>query len=131
MVGIVLVSHSHALSEGLQEMALQMSRGRVKVVAAGGVDQQTIGTNAERIAEAIREVYSVDGVLVLLDLSSAVLSAQMAIEMLPQEWEPYLKLSNAPLVEGAIVATVEASLGRTLAEVSMAAEAARDMEKIL
>ena len=131
MVGIVLVSHSHALSEGLQEMALQMSRGRVKVVAAGGVDQQTIGTNAERIAEAIREVYSVDGVLVLLDLSSAVLSAQMAIEMLPQEWEPYLKLSNAPLVEGAIVATVEASLGRSLAEVSMAAEAARDMEKIL
>ena len=131
MIGIVLVSHSHALSYGLQEMAQQMAQGRVKVAAAGGLDETTMGTNAERIVEAIRQVYSADGVLVLLDLSSAFLSAQMAIEMLPAAWQPQIKLSGAPLVEGAMMAAIESSLGRTLAEVSLAAEAARDMEKIL
>jgi len=131
MIGIVLVSHSHTLSQGLQEMAQQVVQDRVKVAAAGGLDNVTIGTNAERIAEAIRQVYSSDGVLVLLDLSSALLSAQMAIEMLPLEWQPQIKLSGAPLVEGAMMAAIEASLGRNLEAVNSAAEAARFIEKII
>jgi dihydroxyacetone kinase phosphotransfer subunit len=131
MIGIVLVSHSHTLSQGLQEMAQQVVQDRVKVAAAGGLDNVTIGTNAERIAEAIRQVYSPDGVLVLLDLSSALLSAQMAIEMLPLEWQPQIKLSGAPLVEGAMMAAIEASLGRNLEAVNSAAEAARFIEKII
>jgi dihydroxyacetone kinase phosphotransfer subunit len=131
MIGIVLVSHSHTLSQGLQEMAQQVVQDRVKVAAAGGLDNVTIGTNAERIAEAIRQVYSPDGVLVLLDLSSALLSAQMAIEMLPVEWQPQIKLSGAPLVEGAMMAAIEASLGRNLEAVNSAAEAARFIEKII
>jgi dihydroxyacetone kinase DhaKLM complex PTS-EIIA-like component DhaM len=101
------------------------------VAAAGGLDNVTIGTNAERIAEAIRQVYSPDGVLVLLDLSSALLSAQMAIEMLPLKWQPQIKLSGAPLVEGAMMAAIEASLGRNLEAVNSAAEAARFIEKII
>jgi dihydroxyacetone kinase phosphotransfer subunit len=131
MIGLVLVSHSHTLSQGLQEMAQQVVQDRVKVAAAGGLDNVTIGTNAERIAEAIRQVYSPDGVLVLLDLSSALLSAQMAIEMLPLEWQPQIKLSGAPLVEGAMMAAIEASLGRNLEAVNSAAEAARFIEKII
>lgn len=130
MIGIVLVSHSHALSQGLAQMAMQVSYNLVKVVAAGGVDDHIIGTNAERIYQAIQTVYSPDGVLVLLDLGSALLSTQMAIEMCPPEQQSHIKLSSAPLVEGAIMATIEASLGHSLEDVNAAAEAARNMEKI-
>jgi phosphocarrier protein FPr len=131
MIGIVLVSHSHLLAKGLQQMAVQMSQNLVKIEAAGGVDDETIGTNAERIYRAIEAVYSPDGVLILFDLGSALFSTQMAIEMLPPEQQPHVKVSSAHLVEGAIVAAVEASLGHTLAEVNTAAEAAKDMQKIL
>lgn len=131
MVGIVIVSHSYLVATGLQEMALQMSRNMVKVVAAGGIDDTTIGTNAERIYQAIQQVYSTDGVLVLLDLGSALLSAQMAIEMCTPKQQAAIKLSDAPLVEGAIAATVEAALGHSLQQVNNAAEAARDMQKVL
>jgi dihydroxyacetone kinase phosphotransfer subunit len=130
MIGIVLVAHSHSLAEGLREMAAQMAQHQVKIAAAGGVDEETIGTNAERIHKALEAVYSPDGVLVLFDLGSALLSTQMAIEMLPDEKQPHVKLSRAPMVEGAIVAAVEASLGHTLDEVNAAAEAAKDMDKI-
>jgi dihydroxyacetone kinase phosphotransfer subunit len=130
MVGIVLISHSHLQAKGLQEMAIQASRNLIKIAAAGGVDAETLGTNAERIYEAIQEVYSPDGVLILFDLGSALMSTQMAIEMLPQEQQALVKLSGAPMVEGAIAAAVEASLGHSLEEVNMAAEATKDMEKV-
>ncbi len=131
MIGIVIVSHSAKVAEGVKEMAEQMSQGRVAIAAAGGVDDHTLGTNAERIFEALQQVYSPDGVLVLIDLGSAVMSAQMAVEMLPEEQQAHVKMSDAPVVEGAIVAAVEASLGRSLEEVNKAAEAASTMRKIL
>ncbi len=131
MVGIVIVSHSAKVAVGVKEMAEQMSQGRVPIAAAGGVDDETMGTNAERIFAALQEAYSPDGVLVLMDLGSAVMSAQMAIEMMDEEKRAHIKMSDAPLVEGAIVAAVESSLGRSLEEVNKAAEAASNMRKIL
>ena len=131
MVGIVIVSHSAKVAEGVKEMAEQMSQGRVPIAAAGGVDDETMGTNAERIFAALQEAYSPEGVLVLMDLGSAVMSAQMAIEMMEDEKQAHIKMSDAPLVEGAIVAAVESSLGRDLDEVNKAAEAASNMRKIL
>jgi dihydroxyacetone kinase phosphotransfer subunit len=131
MVGIVLVSHSHLQAIGLQEMAAQMSRGLVSIVAAGGVDEQTMGTNAERIYQAIQDVYTSDGVLILFDLGSALLSTQLAIDMFPSDQQVHIKLSGAPMVEGTIAAAVEASLGHNLGEVNAAAEATKDMQKIL
>ncbi len=130
MIGIVLVSHSHLQATGLQEMVAQMSRGRVKIVAAGGLDDQTLGTNAERIYQAITAAYSPEGVLILFDWGSALLSTQLAIDMLPAEQQVHVRLSSAPMVEGAIVAAVEASLGHTLEQVQLAAEAARETQKI-
>lgn len=131
MIGIVLVSHSHLLAKGLQEMAVQMSKNLVKIEAAGGVDDTTIGTNAERIHQAIEAAYSPDGVLILFDLGSALFSTQMAVDMLPPEQQHQVKVSGAHLVEGAIVAAVEASLGHSLEEVNAAAEAVKDMQKII
>lgn len=130
MIAIVVVSHSYKVAKGAKELADQMSQGRVKVLDAGGIDENNIGTNVERIHQALIEAMNPDGVLVLLDLGSAVMSAQMAVEMLPEEDQTRVLLSEAPLVEGAIIASVEASLGHDLKKVNSAAEAATTMRKL-
>jgi len=131
VIGIVIVAHSAKLAEGVKEMADQMAKGLVPIAAAGGVDDHTLGTNADRIYEAIQQVYRDEGVLVLFDLGSALFSTQIALERLDPERQAHVLLSEAPLVEGAIVAAVEASLGHDLATVKAAAVAAKDMQKIL
>lgn len=131
MVGIVLVSHSHLLAVGLQQMAKQMSQSRVKITTAGGVDDddETFGTNAERIYQAIQEADSPDGALILIDLGSALLSTQIAIEMLSPDQQNRVRLCDAPIVEGAVAAAIEASLGHPLEEVIKAARAAGANQK--
>jgi PTS hybrid protein len=129
-VGLVIVSHSQQLADGVREVAAQMAGNEVIIRAAGGAADGSLGTNAEAIARAITEADRGDGVLVLMDLGSAVLSAETALEMLDQDVERKVRLSNAPLVEGAVVAAVEASIGRTLDEVAEAALDARDMTKV-
>lgn len=130
MIGIVIVSHSPKIAEGVTELADQMTQQRVRVIPAGGVDDQTIGTNAERIYEAIVRAETGDGVLILLDLGSAVMSTQMAVEMLDEDAQQQVQISEAPLVEGAIIAAVEASLGHDLNKVRAAADAACSMQKL-
>jgi dihydroxyacetone kinase phosphotransfer subunit len=131
VVSIVIVSHNHLLAEGLKQLAMQISRDSVKIATAGGVDEARMGTNAERIYEAIQEVYTPEGVLILFDLGSALFSTQVALEMLAPEQRDNVKLSGAPIVEGTMVAVVEASLGHDLETVNAAAEAAQHVEKIL
>ncbi len=130
MIGIVIVSHSPLIAEGVRDLASEMTQGKVKIIPAGGLDDTTIGTNAERIYQALLEASNPDGVLVLADLGSAVLSTQAAIELLPEADQKYILLSNAPLVEGAVVAAVQASIGDTLEAVNAAAEAASTMNKL-
>jgi PTS hybrid protein len=131
MVGIVIVSHSPKIAQGVKEMIDQMIRQRVTIVAAGGEDDERLGSNSERIHNALVQADGGDGVLVLVDLGNVVLSAQIAIEMLPEEKQAQVVISEAPLVEGAIIAAVQASIGNDLTEVNAAAEAARTMQKIL
>lgn len=117
MVSIVLVSHSSLLAAGIVEMArMVMQRAPVPIaVAAGAADpEHPLGTDAAKIRQAIEEVYSDDGVLVLMDLGSAVLSAEMAVDFLPEEKRANVKLCAAPIVEGTIAAVVQASLGASL-----------------
>jgi phosphoenolpyruvate-protein phosphotransferase/dihydroxyacetone kinase phosphotransfer subunit len=130
MVGIVIVTHSARLAEGVKDLADQMSQGRVPIAAAGGLDEETIGTNMERILEAINAVYQPDGVLVLMDLGSAVMSTEIAIEMLPDEQQAKVLMSEAPVVEGAIAAAVEASIGSPLEKVDAAARGVVTMPKV-
>src|SRR4249919_2091035 len=98
MVGIVLVSHSRSLAEGAADLARQMGGEDVHVAPAGGLDgpEDTIGTDAMRVLAAIESVWSPDGVLVLMDLGSAVLSAEMAIEFLDEDRRPSVLLTDAP-----------------------------------
>jgi phosphocarrier protein FPr len=132
MIGIVIVSHSHCLARGVCELADQMTGDDVKIVAAGGIqdaDEWRLGTDPLRVMAAIEEAWSEDGVLLLLDMGSALLGAEMAVEMLSPEQQSRCLLSNAPLVEGAIVAALQASLGQSLAEVNAAAEDALRIRK--
>ncbi len=121
-VGLVIVSHSARLAAGVVELAGQMAQGKTPIAAAGGMDGDVIGTSVERILAAIEKVTGPDGVLILLDLGSAILSTEMALEMLDEEQRGRVRLSIAPLVEGAVVAAVEASVGRSLAAVQQFAE---------
>jgi phosphocarrier protein FPr len=121
-VGLVIVSHSANLAAGVVELAGQMTQGKTPIAAAGGAIDDILGTSADKILVAIQSVDGPDGVLVLLDLGSAILSAEMALEMLSDEQREHIRLSYAPLVEGAVAAALEASIGRTLAQVQQIAE---------
>ncbi|MBV9614722.1 MAG: PTS-dependent dihydroxyacetone kinase phosphotransferase subunit DhaM, partial [Ktedonobacteraceae bacterium] len=129
-VGLVVVSHSARLAEGVVELAGQMVQGRTPLASAGGGGDNLLGTSVDIILAAIQSVESPDGVLVLLDLGSAILSAEMALEMLDEQQRAHTVLSYAPLVEGAIAATLEASLGHTLTEVKLAAEKTAHVEQL-
>src|SRR3954468_19080493 len=125
-VGIVVVSHSRALADAALALAGEMLHGRhVKIEVAAGLDEHTFGTDAVRVKEAIEKVDGPEGVVVLMDLGSAVLSAELACDLLddPSARDRVL-LSSAPIVEGLIVAAVAASAGASRFEVAAEARAA-------
>jgi phosphoenolpyruvate-protein phosphotransferase/dihydroxyacetone kinase phosphotransfer subunit len=123
MVGIVIVSHSHRIAEGVAELAREMGGPDVRLETAGGLalPGRPIGTDAVLVMEAVERAWSDDGVLVLMDLGSAVLSAEMAIDLMPQERRSKVVLCEAPLVEGAVAAAVTAKLGSPLDRVAQEA----------
>jgi multiphosphoryl transfer protein len=125
MVGLVIVSHSAKLAQGAAELARGMAPD-VPLAATGGIaaPEATLGTDAAQIYEAIEQVYSDDGVLVLMDLGSAILSAEMAVEMLDEVKRAHVLLCDAPLVEGAVAAAVQTRLGSSLEQVAAEARGA-------
>jgi multiphosphoryl transfer protein len=125
MVGLVIVSHSATLAEGVAELARGMG-AEVPIELAGGIEapEPALGTDAARVLEAIERADQGDGVVVLMDLGSAVLSAEMALDLLPPERRERVLLSEAPLVEGAVAAAVTAKLGAPLADVAAEARGA-------
>lgn len=129
MVGIVIVSHSAKAADGIKELAGQMTGDIISIEAAGGLEDGSIGTDAVRIMEAIKRVDSGDGVVILADLGSAVLSSSLAIELLGESVGKKVKIADAPILEGAIIASVQASIEDSLENVLAAAEAARSLPK--
>jgi phosphocarrier protein FPr len=113
MVGIVLVSHSSLLVEGIQAIIAQMIQDVAPVVVAAGTsdEENPIGTDPIKILHAIREAQQGDGVIVLMDFGSALISAETAFDLLSEIEQHNVFLSPAPFVEGALAATVQASLG--------------------
>ena len=122
-VGLVVVSHSGKLAEGVCELAAQMAAD-VQLAPAGGTDDGGIGTSLEKIQAGIAQADSGDGVLLLTDLGSAVMTAEMALEFLDSEQQQRVRMADAPLVEGTVAAAVAAQTGKSLAEVLAAAESA-------
>jgi PTS hybrid protein len=123
MIGIVVVSHSPALARAAVELALEMVGETPPAIAiAAGAGDGVTGTDAVKVAQAIDEVASGDGVLVFMDLGSAVLSGTMATEFMTTTDE--VRLTDAPFVEGLIAAVVLANAGASLDEVDREARAA-------
>ena len=129
MIGIVLVSHSAALAEGLSDLVGQVSGEDVRVRPAGGSGDGGLGTDPDRIAAAIRSADTGSGVVVLVDIGSAILSVK-AILAGGDVGGIDVRLADAPLVEGAVAASVLAATGADLAAVAAAAEEARDVAKL-
>jgi phosphoenolpyruvate-protein phosphotransferase/dihydroxyacetone kinase phosphotransfer subunit len=125
-VGIVVVSHSRALATAAVALAAEMLHGREpRIAVAAGLDDTTFGTDAVQIKTAIEQVDSEAGVVVLMDLGSAVLSAELALDLLDSaDVRDRVLLCPAPLVEGLIVAAVAAGGGASRAEVAAEAGAA-------
>ena len=129
-VSLVIVSHSVRLAEGVAELAGQMAQGKVGIAVAGGTAERALGTSVEKIVAALRQVDGPDGILVLLDLGSAVMATEMAVEVFAQDSQHPVVISPAPLVEGAVIAAVEASIGNSLQEVAEAAASAYTLPKV-
>ena len=126
MVSLLIVSHSPHIAAGVKELADQMTGGAVMIAAVGGTQDGRLGTSPDQIRTACESIAGPDGVLVLVDLGSAVLSAETALEGMQHP----VRLSNAPLVEGAVLAAVEASVGGDLQQTADAAERARTLQKL-
>ena len=124
MIGLVLVSHSRRLAEATVDLIKRTIGPDIPIVAAGGIghDRSELGTDALDIQEAILKVRSPEGVLVLMDMGSAILSAETAKELVSFEMTDALVLCSAPLVEGSIAAAVQIQIGSALAEVTSAAQ---------
>jgi len=127
MVSLLIVSHSAQLAAGVKEFAAQVAGEKVQIADAGGTVDGALGTSVDRILERLRQIASPDGTLVLVDLGSAVLSVEMAIEALGAG---RVLISDAPLVEGAYLAAIEASVDASLEETAAAALQARAMVKV-
>lgn len=121
-VGLLVVSHSRLLAEGVVELAAQMAPG-VALVAAGGTDDGGIGTSFDLVVAGLAEADGGDGVVVLCDLGSAVMTAETAIEV--ADAPERIRIADAPIAEGAVAAAVAAAHGATLDEVVAAAGTAR------
>ena len=127
MIHLILVSHHPDIARGIAALAAQMSAAPDTIHTAAGIDDadNPVGTDAVRIMQAIEDAANPDGILILVDLGSAILSAQTALDLLD---DPALaarcRISPAPLVEGAISAAVAASSGADLATVAREAEQA-------
>jgi PTS hybrid protein len=126
VVGIVLVSHSPQLAIGLAELAGQMAGPDVEIEAAGGGPDGSLGTDGDRVRDAIRHADSGDGVVVLGDIGSAILTIRHVLERMNGS----VRLVDAPFVEGAVAAAVVASVGSTVDQVAQAAEEARGANKL-
>jgi phosphoenolpyruvate---glycerone phosphotransferase subunit DhaM len=127
MVGIVLVSHSRILVQGLQEMLAQIGSEEVPVALAGGTADGGLGTSVDIAEAAIEAAEQGDGVVVIPDLGSAVLTVKSVLE---GTYHGNVVLVDAPFVEGAVAAAVTAASGATLDEVADAARQARDVPKL-
>ena len=128
MVSIVVVSHSKKAAEGIRDVAQEMG-GDATILPVGGDPDGGIGTTAPAIEDGIREASDGSGVLVIADLGSAVMNAEIAVEAVEGEIEA--RIADAPILEGTLNAAVSAAQpDASLADVLERAEEARDLRKL-
>jgi len=130
MVGIVLVSHSPKIAKGILELITQMAPNYEQVVACGGTSEGEIGTDPAAIMTGIEQVNKGDGVVILVDIGSAIMSAEMALDLLEGDTLSNIIVADGPIVEGGLNAAVSASIGSCFEDVVAAIEDARTLSKL-
>jgi PTS hybrid protein len=128
LVGIVLVSHSLELARGLAHLASQVAGEEVRIEPAGGAPDGGLGTTGDVVWDAIVRADGGEGVVVLADLGSSILTVRHLLE--EGRANGHIRLVDAPFVEGAIAAAVMSSAGQDLDDVARAAEEARGARKL-
>ena len=126
MVGLVIVTHSAALAHGVAETCRMMAKD-ARIATAGGLEDGGFGTSYARIVEAIDMVYGADGVVILMDAGSSILTVETILEEMP---ERRLRMLDCPLIEGGVVAAIASVCGANLDEVVQRAEETRSARKI-
>jgi PTS hybrid protein len=129
-VGLVLVSHSAAIAEGLAELVSEVAGPSVPILAVGGTPDGSFGCDGTRVLYALRSGARGAGSVVLMDLGSSVLAVRAALDELDERESTAIAVADAPLVEGAIAAGVTASIGADLQAVATAAREARNVPKL-
>ena len=134
MIGIVVVSHSQKVAEGICDMIEQISASgehKLPIVAAGGNAEGKLGTDPKKILNAIKQADEGEGVVVVCDLGSGVISSQAAISMLDEPLKSRVRIADAPILEGAVGAAVEAASDAhsSLEIVIAASESSRQLHK--
>jgi len=130
MVGMVIVSHSNDLAKGLVDLCKSMVQQDIPIIAAGGTSDGRLGTDATNILEAIQTVNQGDGVAIFIDLGSAVLSSELAIDLLPDNLKDNVKIIDGPLVESCIASSIEISINSSLKRIEEVALLSYDIRKL-
>lgn len=121
-VALVIVSHSKDVAQGTKDMVRQMVGDDVAVFACGGDVEGGLGTDVREIHAALQKAYRDKGVLICVDLGGAETNSEMAIDMMPEGQRENIRICDAAIVEGSIMAGAEAASGASLDEVQRAAE---------
>ncbi|MFW6001465.1 MAG: dihydroxyacetone kinase phosphoryl donor subunit DhaM [Halanaerobium sp.] len=129
MVSILIVSHSQEIAQGTKELAEQMKQGDIQIKAVGGTQEGDIGTDPDAIEAAVNELDKSDGLIILADLGSAVMSVNMVLDWLDDEIKEKIVLADAPIVEGAVISAIESSMGNSLEDILTSIESAEIIKK--
>lgn len=131
MTGVIIVSHSEKLAEGLRDIVMEMNDGSVEVIAAGGAADGRIGTNTLKIKAAIEALAEREQILIFVDLGSAVICSETAIEMLDDEaLQEKVHIVDAPLVEGVVGGVVQATICNDLEKIIETAKEGATLRKV-
>ena len=131
MLGLLIVSHSEDAARGIAQIAAQMAGENVVILGVGGDDEGGLGVSVMKIFDALSQLLTRAGsILVIPDMGSSVLSSCSAVEMLAPDDAANVVIVDAPILEGAVLAAVEASCGAPLEQVIETAKAARNLEKM-
>ncbi|MEM3836067.1 dihydroxyacetone kinase phosphoryl donor subunit DhaM [Pyrobaculum sp.] len=129
MVSIVIVSHSAKLAEGLKELLTQVAKN-ITIFAVGGLGEGNIlGSDVNKVKDVLMSLRGEDAIIVLCDFGSTVLAVKASLKMIPEDLAKRIYLVDAPLVEGAYAAAVEASAGSPIDDVIKAAKDACNLRK--
>ena len=129
MVGLVIVSHSRKIAKGVEELTSELVVREVPLVSVGGREGR-LGTDIAQIIDAVKNVYSEEGVIIIGDVGSSLMNSTKALKLLELEGYNNVLISNAPLIEGAMVAVVESSLGKDLMVIKDKIESERLIELV-